>query len=217
MKYSGMKVKQQSINKFINQVFSHWSGACNVTMYLLTDLCLFACRSVQHVFTIWVKWHDGCLIRSRNSLQAPGLTHVFLVESLLLFFLVFCVMFIVVFFLCLILALQMSLDCPFLMAPSLFSNVYLSSTNNLANMLTNWHVTNIRPKYLHINLVLIIWSNTYPLLFLVWSISPLKDICHICSTFPVKQICSSCTYFSNMNLIVFKKKTNLAYLWYLPM
>jgi hypothetical protein len=59
---------------------------------------------------------------------------VFLVGSVLLIFLVFCVVFVVlfVFVLCLVYPmLPVFLDCPFLIAPSVFSNVYLYSINTL--------------------------------------------------------------------------------------
>jgi len=53
-----------------------------------------------------------------------------LVESVLFIFLVFCVVFCVLFAFVLCLVCPMlpeSLDCPFLIAPSVFSNVYLLS------------------------------------------------------------------------------------------
>jgi len=50
---------------------------------------------------------------------------VFFVGSLLLVYLVFCVVFFVLFFFVLCFALPVSLDCPFLISPSVFSNVYV--------------------------------------------------------------------------------------------
>ena len=58
---------------------------------------------------------------------------VFLVGSELLIFLVFCVVFLVLFVLVLYLVypmLPVSLDCPFLIASSVFSNVYLHTSNS---------------------------------------------------------------------------------------
>ena len=57
----------------------------------------------------------------------------FLVGSELLIFLVFCVVFLVLFVLVLYLVypmLPVSLDCPFLIASSVFSNVYLHTSNS---------------------------------------------------------------------------------------
>jgi hypothetical protein len=60
----------------------------------------------------------------REHLSSPRL----LVESVLLIFLVFCVAFLILFVFVLYLVypiLLVSLDCPFLISPSVFSNVYL--------------------------------------------------------------------------------------------
>jgi hypothetical protein len=58
---------------------------------------------------------------------------VFLMGSELLIFLVFCVVFLVLFVFVLYLVylmLPVSLDCPFLIASSVFSNVYLHTSNS---------------------------------------------------------------------------------------
>jgi hypothetical protein len=73
--------------------------------------------------------HGGCLIRNRNcALEHLGSHPFFFIGFVLLIFLVFCVVFfgLFVFVLCLMdLILPMSLDCPFLIANSIFSNIYI--------------------------------------------------------------------------------------------
>ena len=65
--------------------------------------------------------------------RAPGFTPVFLVRSLLNIFLVFCVMLCCLRPVCPMLPVSVSvlagLDCPFLIAHSVFSNVYISMVN----------------------------------------------------------------------------------------
>ena len=76
------------------------------------------------------KNHGGRLIRNRNCLHFERIwVHPqFLVGSMLLILLVFCVVFFVLFVFVLYLVypmLPVSLDCPFLIAPSVFSSLYL--------------------------------------------------------------------------------------------
>jgi hypothetical protein len=112
---------------------------CSVRLYpqlfvvwLMSYLCflwLFVNGGVQCVLNIWIT--RGCLIRGRNCLHFAGIeVHSRLLEgSVLLIFSDFCVVF---FFFCLsssrvlsIQILSVSLDCPFLISPSVFSNVYI--------------------------------------------------------------------------------------------
>jgi hypothetical protein len=87
-------------------------------------------NTVQHILTIWVTWlvsYKRLIIR-----ENPSSHHRFLVGFVLLIFLVFwvvlcfCVKF--VFILCVVCPiLPVSLDCPFLIAPLVFSNVYFTT------------------------------------------------------------------------------------------
>ena len=101
---------------------------CSVYVFTsscLRDLCL--CIVVSNTYWLY-EWHDVCPIRARNYLPFAGAwVHPRLfVRSVLLISLVFCVMFFIlfVFVLCFVYPmLPVSLDCPFLIAASVFSNV----------------------------------------------------------------------------------------------
>jgi hypothetical protein len=124
-------------------------------MSYLCYLCLFVNSNVQHTLTIWVTWrvhwekHD-CLILAAGALRdrdflilaagalreagtawswrAPGISPAFggtRVAHLSVF--LYCVFCLFVSVLCLVYTmLPVSLDCAFLIAPSVFSNAYLS-------------------------------------------------------------------------------------------
>ena len=111
---------------------------CLVRLYLqlfvgelmssLRYLCLFAHSGVEHILTIWVAWRVSQkrkeLFTLLGRLDPPPVFG----GSVLLIFFVFCVVFfaLFVFVLCLVyLLLLVSLNCPFLIAPSVFSNVKL--------------------------------------------------------------------------------------------
>jgi hypothetical protein len=68
------------------------------------------------------EWHDGCLIRSRNCLpfSITWVHHRCLVGCMLLMFSILCF-----FFVCLCSVLPVFLDCSFLIAHSVFCNIYL--------------------------------------------------------------------------------------------
>ena len=98
----------------------------NKSLFLLLRA---ACISEKQKIPIW--YHGGCLIRSgnmsthRERLGSPpvlgGVRVVRRFRSVLCYVLVFCLYIV----LCLVYPmLLVSLDCPFLIAPSVFSNVY---------------------------------------------------------------------------------------------
>ena len=94
---------------------------------------LFVHSGVQHILTIWVTW--WFLVRDGDYLPIAGAwVHPrFLVGSVLFIFLVFCVVFLLlfVFNLCLMCpVLTVSLDCPFFIAPSGFSDIYFQILRN---------------------------------------------------------------------------------------
>jgi len=105
---------------------------CSVRLYLqlfvgelmsyLRYLCLFAYSGVQHILTIWVSCTRQDLLDLHGCLGSPR----FVLRSLMLIVLVFCVVFVLfVLVLCLVCPmLPVSLDCPFFIALSVFSNVY---------------------------------------------------------------------------------------------
>jgi len=106
------------------QLFVGW------LMSYLCYLCLLSCAGVQCFLTILVTWW---MFYKRQELLKPFVStwlHLrFLVGSMLLIFLVFSVVVfcLFVFVLCLVYQmLTVSLGCPFLVAPSIISNVYLS-------------------------------------------------------------------------------------------
>jgi hypothetical protein len=97
-------------------------------MSYLCYFCLFTYSGVNNVLTIWYIW---CLIRdSIYQSRAPGFTPDLWWGPCCSIFFVFCVLFLLV--LCrpmscvvLCLVLPVSLDCPFLITLSIFSNAYL--------------------------------------------------------------------------------------------
>ena len=119
---------------------SNSQNCWKVSLYMTMDLFLFyvdflfpLTRTLPDI-TIYDS-HSGCLIRSMNCLPfvSMWIRPQLLVGSMLLIFLIFCaglrfcVLFVCV--LCLVCpVLPVSLDCLILIAPSVFSNVYLSWT-----------------------------------------------------------------------------------------
>jgi len=100
----------------------------NVLFTLFFFFCIHSHHSgVQYILTSWVTW---LVSHKRQELLAFHCTWVnswFLVGSVLFMFLVFSVVFFVlfVFVLCLVYPiLAVSLDCPFLFDPSVFSNIH---------------------------------------------------------------------------------------------
>jgi len=98
----------------------------------------------------------GCVIRGTNSFPFTGVwVHSrFLVESVLLIGLVlrcFLIWFLFVFVLCLVYPmLPVSLDCPSLIAPSVFSNVYLLVMTNVIFLVICFMFQHIRLVIRHI-------------------------------------------------------------------
>ena len=92
----------------------------------LRYLCLFVHSGVQHILTILITWWVSCcrhaLLTFTDVCVHPG----FLLRSVLYFFFLVCVV-LSVFVLCFLYPmLQFSLDCPFFIASSVFSNVFLN-------------------------------------------------------------------------------------------
>ena len=90
---------------------------------------VIAYSGVLHNLTRWVTWRVSYKRRELITLREQlGSLRAFLAGSMLLILLVRCVVFfsvvICVFVLCLVCP-KLSLNCPFLIAPSVFSNVYL--------------------------------------------------------------------------------------------
>jgi hypothetical protein len=104
-----------------------------------SSLPLVVCRRADVLFMLFVlicvvsntSWiyelHGRRLKRGRNCLPIFASTWVHsLFWSMVLMFLVFCVLFCFVFILCVVYPmLPVSLHCPSLIAPSVFSNIYL--------------------------------------------------------------------------------------------
>jgi hypothetical protein len=86
-------------------------------------------KNVTHIRSECLFYHDGCLIRGRNGTDHPSggpwVQLYFFGGIVLLIFLVFCVVFYFAnLVLCLVFPmLQISLNYPFLIAPSVFANV----------------------------------------------------------------------------------------------
>jgi len=119
----------------------HISKTMDILLFYIIAFYIFSFLYPQQEFYrtwlyIWVtNAYGGCLIRSGNCLPLWSTwTHLwFLVGSMLpiffVFFVVWCFCVLFVFVPCLVWCpvLPVSLDCPFLIAPSVFSNVYCQS------------------------------------------------------------------------------------------
>jgi hypothetical protein len=100
------------------QCFSYIMARTSYLCYF----CLFAYGGVQYILTWRLSYKRQELLGLHEHLGSP----LFLVGSVLLIFLVFWYVLFV--FLCFVYPmLPVSLDCPFLIAFSVFSNVYLPS------------------------------------------------------------------------------------------
>jgi len=127
--------------RFLNQAYAYYfityTGLCNIvnnkkTLYIL---CFTIIDGYLHELRVSYKMQK--LLTLREDLSSPEFTWVhlsylssprFLVEYVLLIFVVICVAFLILFVFVLYLVyplLLVSLDCPFLISPSVFSNVYL--------------------------------------------------------------------------------------------
>jgi hypothetical protein len=99
---------------------------------------------------------------------SPGFTPRYLMVSVLIIFLVFCFIFIFLFclssFCVLYPMLPVSLDCPFLVTPSVFSNVYLTSSKQYFSYIHDKNELTVYKQYI---MQVHWWHYIYIITFLV--------------------------------------------------
>ena len=124
----GCLIRSRNFLPFASTMLHFYLVFClALSMSYLCHLYSFAHSGVQHVFNMWITWYYGCFISSRNCFPIASPWIYPLVfggfhEAHLFQFSVLCGIFWLV---CLRPMSYVSVDCPFLSVPSVFSKVYL--------------------------------------------------------------------------------------------